>query len=164
MSKKLTLLKASLAKKKALLDQKFEQHFSDVKRANGQPLNDKRNGQATLTRWDKQNDAIRNLKSSIDKTEKAIEREQSLIDGLNYVNDSGSIPKQIMELVNSGTLVQWKKHPNIFFVNGVEKGRIIWDGKHNIVAHKFYSSIPDIKQREKFAKVFNPLGLALNGR
>ena len=47
MSKKLEILKNSLAKKEQELQRRFDVHFATVKQANGQPLNDKRNGQAT---------------------------------------------------------------------------------------------------------------------
>ena len=43
MSKRLEILKQSLAKKEELFSQKLDDHFSTVKQANGQPLNDKRN-------------------------------------------------------------------------------------------------------------------------
>ena len=47
-SKRLEILQNSLQKKEAILEQKFDNHFSDVKSGNGQPMNDKRNGRATL--------------------------------------------------------------------------------------------------------------------
>ena len=56
MSRRLEILKASLAKKQTLFDQRLQQHFDTVKEANGQPLNDKRNGRVTLNKWDKQSD------------------------------------------------------------------------------------------------------------
>ena len=61
MSKKLEILKQSLAKKEEQLNAKFDQHFATVKQANGQPLNDKRNGQATLNKWERQNEGIRTM-------------------------------------------------------------------------------------------------------
>ena len=61
MSKRLEILKQSLAKKEQELQRRFDEHFATVKQANGQPLNDKRNGQATLNKWEKQNNAIRNF-------------------------------------------------------------------------------------------------------
>ena len=47
MTKRLDILKASLEKKEAAMDAKISEHFATVKEANGQPLNDKRNGAAT---------------------------------------------------------------------------------------------------------------------
>ena len=71
MSNRLEILKNSLLKKEQQLEKRLDNHFADVKRANGQPLNDKRNGQATMNRWERQNEAIRNLKESIEKTKRA---------------------------------------------------------------------------------------------
>lgn len=50
---RLTILEDSLVKKEAEFQRRLDAHFADVKRGNGQPMNDKRNGQATLNRWDK---------------------------------------------------------------------------------------------------------------
>ena len=47
---RLDILKASLEKKQAKFNRKLNEHFSDVKSANGQPLNDKRNGYSTMKR------------------------------------------------------------------------------------------------------------------
>lgn len=79
MSKRLEILQGSLAKKTALFDQKLQAHMDDVKSANGQPLNDKRNGGKTLGRWDRQNDSLRTLNESIEATKAAIEREKTKI-------------------------------------------------------------------------------------
>lgn len=51
---RLDILKASLEKKQAKFNRKLNEYFSDVKSANGQPLNDKRNGYSTMKRWDRQ--------------------------------------------------------------------------------------------------------------
>ena len=160
MSRKLEILKASLEKKQAELDRKFSNHFADVKSANGQPLNDKRNGQSTLNRWEKQNDSIRKQKAEIEKTKAAIEREEAQIAYLARVRES--TPADILELVQAGTLNIWSKYPNMFFVDGVEKGRIIWDKKRNVVAHRYYHLIPSVDQKNKFAKVYNSLAKILN--
>ena len=76
MSKRLEILKNSLAKKEQDLANRFDTHFKTVKQANGQPLNDKRNGQATLNKWDRQSDGIRTAQESIEKTKRAIEFEE----------------------------------------------------------------------------------------
>ncbi len=41
---RLEILKNSLEKKQAKFNEKLNEHFMEVRRANGQPLNDKRNG------------------------------------------------------------------------------------------------------------------------
>ena len=73
MSKKLEILKQSLKKKEQKLNAKFDKHFATVKQANGQPLNDKRNGQATLKKWEQQNEGIRTMQKNIELTKQAIE-------------------------------------------------------------------------------------------
>lgn len=153
MSKRLEILKGSLSKKKAVLDQKFGNHFADVKRANGQPLNDKRNGQATMDRWDRQSDSISRQIEEVKKTEAAIEREQGKISecksALNLV------PQPIAELVSAGILKQWRKHPTVFFVDGVDKARIQW--KNGTLVHRYVKSIPNQEQYAIFRDTFNAL-------
>jgi hypothetical protein len=163
MSKKLEILKQSLIKKEQELQRRFDEHFATVKKANGQPLNDKRNGQSTLNKWEKQNNAIRNLKDSIKKTKSAIEFEEGRINGVNYQNEN-FIPKEILELVEKGELVQWRKHPTHFFVNGVDKARIWWDESRKSVAHKYAHLITEQEQRTKFVRLYNGLNAVLNGR
>ena len=162
MSKRLEILKNSLAKKEQQLNAKFDEHFATVKQANGQPLNDKRNGQATLNKWERQSDSIRTLQKSIETTKRAIEIEEMKIAQVEHVN--GFIPSEILKLVESGDLIQWRKHPHTFFVPGVDKARIVWDEKRKVVCHKFVSAITVQEQRTKFVRTYNPLGLLLNGR
>ncbi|OWP86661.1 hypothetical protein BWK60_07725 [Flavobacterium covae] len=161
MSKRLEILKQSLAKKEQELQRKLDVHFATVKQANGQPLNDKRNGQATLNKWEQQNNAIRSTQESIERTKRAIEFEEAKIKGVEHVNTY--IPKEILQLVDTGVLIQWRKHPHTFFVAGVDKARIVWLEKTKQVAHKFVSQIKEQEQRTKFVSVFNPLGAVLNG-
>lgn len=160
MSKRIEILKNSLSKKESELEKRFNTHFSSVKQANGQPLNDKRNGQATLNKWERQNDAIRTAKESIEKTKQAIEIEESKIKGVEHANTF--IPTEILELVKSGELTQWRKHPHTFFVVGVDKARIVWLEKTKQVGHKFTSEIKEQEQRSKFVKIYNNLNKKLN--
>ena len=118
MSKRFEILKASLAKKEAKFDAKINEHFATVAQANGQPLNDKRNGQATMNQWEKQNNALRNLQAGIEKTKRAIEIEERKIAGIERSKDF--IPAEILALAESGELNQWRKYPHIFFVEGVD--------------------------------------------
>ena len=160
-TKKLTILENSLKKKEDLFNEKLQNHFKTVKEANGQPLNDKRNGQATLNKWEKQNNALRNLQESIEKTKEAIEIEEGKI--LNCESAKNNLPTEIIEMVENGTLTQWRKHPNTFFVNGVDKARIVfWDKKKRVVAHKYFKQITDKEQRKLFAKTYNRLFNSIN--
>ena len=157
---KLEVLEGSLKKKEAILDQKIDAYIKDVKSANGQPLNDKRNGYKTIARWNKKDDAARTQKRSVEKTEDAIEYEKGLILGVSRANEN--LPDAILELVKSGVLNQWRKHPTTFFVAGVEKGRIHWELKTGILSNKYYRVIPDAAQRKLFSEVYNGLKQQLN--
>lgn len=152
---RLDVLKASLYKKEAELQRRFDQHFATVKLANGQPLNDKRNGQATLNKWERQNQGIRNLQKSIEATKWAIEKEEDKMWLVERTNEG--IPTEILLLVKQGVLSQWRKYPNTFFVTGVEKARIIYEKKNNTVAHKYYSEIPTPEQKKTFAGIYNAI-------
>lgn len=160
MSKRLEVLKKSLEKKEVELQRRLDIHFATVKQANGQPLNDKRNGQATLNKWERQNEGIRSIKKSIEATKRAIEIEECKIRVVDYVNSF--IPNEILELVEIGILVQWRKYPNTFFVSGIDKARIIWDGKKKVVAHKYVNQIINQEDRSKFASIYNSLNYKLN--
>ena len=154
-SKRLQILENSLKKKEEKFNEKLSELYSDVKSANGQPLNDKSNGKSTMARWNKKDNALRTLNKEIERTKEAIEREQFKINRVETVNEF--IPAPILELVEKGVLNQWRKHPDRFFVEGVEKGRIIFDRKKGELLNQYYNSIPTQEQKEKFKKVFNTL-------
>ncbi|HCF4141390.1 TPA: hypothetical protein NIE10_006589 [Pseudomonas aeruginosa] len=157
MSRRLEILRASLTKKEALFSQKLSAHMEAVKAANGQPLNDKRNGSATLEKWDRQNDALRALDDSIAKTLRAIEREEAKIATVQAV----ALPDAIKALIESGVLTQWRKHPRFFFVSGVDKARIalMYDGQ---IGHRYLSSITSKDQYAIFRDTFNTLKAKLS--
>jgi hypothetical protein len=160
MSKRLEILKNSLSKKQKRFDDAFENHFDDVKSANGQPLNDKRNGTATLNRWERQNNSLRRLKQEIEKTEQAIDREESKQAWVNIITDE--LPACIIDRLHNGSLIQWKKHPHIFFVPGVDKARIVYDTDKKIISYNYLSSITCKEQYNKFADAFNTLKKEIN--
>ena len=157
---RLDTLRASLAKKEEKFNRMLDTHIKDIKSANGQPLNDKRNGYTTMNRWNKQNNALSNQQKEIEKTKNAIEYEESK--QKNILNHKGTMPDEISILIENGTLKQWGKYPHIMFVDGVDKARIIWDNKKKVVMHKFTSSITDADQRKKFAQIYNSLHAAIN--
>lgn len=152
MGRRLEILQASLAKKTALFDEKLNAHMGDVKSANGQPLNDKRNGAATLDKWDRQNDALRALDASIAKTKGAIEREAAKIATVEAVD----LPEPVKALIGTGVLTQWRKHPRFFFVAGVDKARITLMANGQI-GHRYLACIPSQDQYATFRDVFNSL-------
>lgn len=157
---RLDILKSSLEKKEAKFNKKLDEHFADVRSANGQPLNDKRNGYSTMKRWDRQRDSISNIEKEIEKTKDAIEYEEWKIRGI--AREKSGMPKEIADLIDNGTLEQWGKYPHVMFVDGVDKARIIWDDKKKVVMHKYTNTLIDKEQRKKFAQVYNSLHAAIN--
>lgn len=157
---RLEILKSSLEKKQMKFNKKLDEHFSDVRSANGQPLNDKKNGASTMRRWDKQDDALSKLQKEIEKTKSAIEYEEGKLVGI--AGNKSRMPKAITDLIDNGTLKQWGKYPHIMFVDGVEKARIIWDNKKKQVLHKFTNTLTDKEQRKRFAQVYNSLHEVIN--
>lgn len=83
MPTKIEILNSSLKKKEEVLDNKLKEHFDTVALANGQPLNDKRNGHKTIAKWESQNDSIRRQMKSIERTRVAIEKEEWKIANIN---------------------------------------------------------------------------------
>jgi predicted Rossmann fold nucleotide-binding protein DprA/Smf involved in DNA uptake len=157
-TKRLEILENSLKKKEILFEQKLNAHFEDVKSTNGQPLNDKRNGAATLKRWERQDNTLRALNNSIEKTKRAIEKEKGKI----ILVKSVELPKEIKKLLKEKKITQWRKYPNRFFVVGVEKARLILDEKTNKIKHSYVSNIPTKEQYAIFRDIFNELNNTLN--
>lgn len=151
-SRRMEILQQSLANKQAAFDERLQAHFDDVKSANGQPLNDKRNGRQTLDRWERQNDGLRSMQESIEKTQRAIEREQHKIDKVAGTK----IPEYLKPLLESGEISQWRKYPNRFFVKGVEKARIIWFEDKQEFGYSHIQGIPP-EQRLLFKETYDKI-------
>jgi len=158
-TKRLHILQESLRKKEAVFDACLRHHMETVAQANGQPLNDKRNGAQMMRLWDRQNETLRTQAAGIEKTRACLEIEQSKINHVAQVNQD--IPQPILDLLAAGTLQQWRKYPNRFFVNGVEKGRIIWDMKKKQLMYSFYGQIQEGEQRARFRETYNTLRATL---
>lgn len=152
MSRRLEILKASLAKKEALFNDRLQQHFDTVKEANGQPLNDKRNGRATLNKWEKQSEGLRNIESSIQRTKDAIEREEMKI----ALTEQVSIPAYMQEAIDAGLITQWRKHPRFFFVTGVKHGRIVLNEETGTIGYRYLNKVSK-EEYPTFRDVFNKL-------
>ncbi|WP_262264184.1 hypothetical protein [Pantoea dispersa] len=152
MSKRLEILKASLAKKEARFDERLQNHFDTVSQANGQPLNDKRNGRATLDKWDRQSDSLRVLQESIQRTKEAIEREETKIANVSLVE----LPAYLQQAIDDGLITQWRKHPRFFFVVGVNSARIVLDEETGIIGHRYLSKVSK-DEYPTFRDVFNKL-------
>ena len=158
-SSRLEILERSLVNKQAELERRFDAMFADRRSANGQPLNDKRNGQATMNRWEKKDDGIRKMQAEIEKTKNAIAIEKGLIAGADRAKTG--LPAPLSTALENGSITQWRKYPNTFFVKGVDKARIVWDEKKQQLAHKYLSSITDPDQRKIFAHTFNEMQNAI---
>jgi hypothetical protein len=150
MTARLDILENSLKKKNGLFDDKLQAHFDSVAEANGQPLNDKRNGQRTLNKWEKQNDSLRALQSSIEKTQIAIEKEKEKIANV----ESFAVPECLKGFLQSGAIQQWRKYPRFFFVKGVEKARIVVT-EDGTIACRYLKNIPNKEQYAIFRDVYN---------
>lgn len=153
MTKKLEILKESLTKKEAGLEQRFNNHFETVRQANGQPLNDKRNGRVTLNKWERQSNSIRNQQAEVEKTRAAIEREGEKISDVSSWYQK--MPKALTDLIDSGTLIQWRRHPRMMFVKDVEKARIIFNDGSGLISHKYVKLIPTKEQYAIFRDIYN---------
>jgi hypothetical protein len=129
-----------------------------VKEANGQPLNDKRNGQATLNKWERQGNTLRTIEKGIAKTKCAIEREEGLL--LEVAASRKQLPQPILDLLGSGAITQWRRHPNRFFVKDIPKARIVWLPKQKTIGYKFLNAL-DKEQYSAFAKTYNALRMDL---
>ncbi|AXF76088.1 hypothetical protein LU604_10725 [Erwinia tracheiphila] len=152
MSKRLEILKASLVKKEARFDERLQNHFETVAQANGQPLNDKRNGRSTLNKWDKQSDGLRSLQDGIQRTKDAIEREENKITLASTVD----LLLYIQQAIDEGIISQWRKFPRFFFVTGVKHGRIVLDENTGIISHRYLSKVSK-EEYPVFRDVFNKI-------
>jgi hypothetical protein len=155
-TKRLEILTDSLAKKNAAFSVKLEEHYESVRQANGQPLNDKRNGATTLARWERQNNSLRNLEISIKKTEAAITKEKEKIANASEFE----VPECLREMLTAGTIRQWRKHPRFFFVQGVDRARIVVR-EDGTITHRYVKEIPSPDQYTVFRDVFNAANAAL---
>ena len=157
--KRLEILQNSLAKKEAKQNNNFTSLYKHQAMTHSSPVNDKRCGSAWFKAHDKINDDIRNQYAAI----KAIEQEEKR----QLINEDAremllEYPQAIIDLVEAGTLFQWNKHPNTFFVNGLEKIRIIYEKKEHktkiteTLYHKYGSEFASISTKEQI-KYFNNL-------
>ena len=150
-TKRLELLEESLAKKKAELCWKIEEHFTTTQQVLRQPLNDKKNREIVMARWKRQGHGLQKLKESIEKIQNAIKTEIDKI----VLEEYFDVPPAIQELLDTGVLIQCRKQFNRFFVKGVEKASLIYeDGK---LLMSFFKDIPNKKQLNIFRKVCNEL-------
>lgn len=157
-SKRKTVFESSLRKKEARFDVLMGKHFESVKAANGQPLNDKRNGMRVVAEWDEEMNRLRKQRTEIEKTVNAIDKEENKIASTLMAYEKMPLP--IQEMIDTGEVTQWRKHPETMFVPGVDKGRIHYDAKTGILSHRYLSEIV-AEQYPKFRDTFNKMNQAL---
>lgn len=156
MTKRLEILKNSLIKKETSFNEKLDVHFSDVKQGQGEPMRGHRRGNQILARWEKQDDQLRKLDADVEITKNAIEREESKI---GYCERTlKEMPDFMGEAVENGKIKQWRKYPNMFFVSGVDKARIIYNIEKNQLSNKFTENLT-AEEKEIFESVYRELKL-----
>ena len=96
----------------------------------------------------------------MEKTKKAIDKEKGKIAITNA--SYNKMPPFIKDLIDKGTLKQWRKWPHIMFVANVDKARIYFDEKTMTFSHKYVSQIPDQEQYSVFRDVFNKINSTMN--
>jgi hypothetical protein len=156
--KRIDILKNSLDKKEKKLNERINDLYSDVRRGNGQPMNDKRNGASTMKRWDSKEEGIYNQIDSINRTKEAIERERNKICHVESISED--LPNAIINFINEGKIIQWRKFPNRFFVPNGGKARLIW----NLKTKKLQYNLKGCTKEEYkiFREIANELIRALN--
>jgi len=160
MTKRLEILKKSLVKKTDKFDKKLEERYDLQRITNGQPMNDKRNGAAWFKKCEQKEESLRNINNEIEKTKRAIEKEDFKINHCENALDE--LPDFLNDFLTSGTLTQWRKFPNRFFVTGGGKARIIFETdkktKKLKLCHSHYNRDNCTEEEGKvFKEVFNKI-------
>lgn len=138
MTKRLEILKKSLEKKTDKFDEKLKERYDLQRLTNGQPMNDKRNGAAFFKKCEQKEESLRSINNEIEKTKKAIEKEEFKIDGCKNTLDG--LPDFLNDFLTSGAITQWRKFPNRFFVTGGGKARIIFEADKKTKELKLFHS------------------------
>lgn len=162
-SKRLEILKASLDKKKADFSQRWSAHRKEVAGRQGQPFHMYKKGEAdTRKRFGKEMDILSDLNKSIEKTERAIEKEAQKIKATE--EQKALFPPPILEFIERGDVIQWRKYPRIMFVPGVDKARIVYDNDKTALTVAFFRTLQatgDTAAIEKFKAVAKAMDAAL---
>ena len=127
-------------------------------------MNDKRNGNSWFKHHEQLNNKIANQYVEIEKTKNAIGKEEYKIENISKVKKD--LPQPILDLLEDGTLIQWRKYPNTFFINGLDKIRLVYEKKvmktkiketlYNKYKYEFTNSCTQ-EEFSKFVKIWNGL-------
>lgn len=200
MATRLEIAKNKLGRLEKELYQAQDAASAHLALANGQPMNDKRNGPAFFKRQDKLEDKIFRIMDEIKKQKERIEHLEDIesykAEGLNRNGiglkltidniprikeeiekyekgkisytaatirkykkrvaeleaaaaqiENTEISQKAQELIDSGKVTQWKKHPTVYFVKGYRKIAVILDtdGRFKLSA-RYYPHDDKIKQ------------------
>ena len=74
-------------------------------------------------------------------------------DNIERVSNA-DIPEFLKPMIESGEITQWREFPNRFFVNGVDKARIIWHTDEQEFGYAYLNELPK-EQFEKFRDIYN---------
>ncbi|OFL95286.1 hypothetical protein [Neisseria sp. HMSC074B07] len=74
-------------------------------------------------------------------------------DNIERVSNA-DIPEFLKLMIESGEITQWREFPNRFFVNGVDKARIIWHTDEQEFGYAYLNELPK-EQFEKFRDTYN---------
>ncbi|NCX95785.1 MAG: hypothetical protein EBX41_05120 [Chitinophagia bacterium] len=150
-SQRLEILKNSLIKKEERQQYLLSQFYGGWHGRQGQPIDlSRKSDRALLNRTDKYDNALRNISAEIQKTKDAIEREEGKLRQVELTNQI--LPASLLEFVNRGELIQWRKYPNTFFIPGIEKVRLIWKPKENKLFTR-YGEYLQKSQKQEFVNL-----------
>ena len=109
---------------------------------------------------EKQKQTIVHQKEEIDKTKRAIAREEAKEHGTGYIYSL--MPGYLKNMIDDGTLKQCQRHPHILSVSGVEGAKLYFNEKTGIVSRRYASKIQGKEQFLEFWRVFRELDTLQN--
>lgn len=122
-------MKNKLTKMEEKKSSMINAHFAEILPHGGTPfITDNSKGKAAKNRFDKSNDAIRNISKQIEEQKEKISRMESKIayrttqikQSVKFI-EKNEISSILLKLQEDGKVKQWAKNPQLFFVIGLEK-------------------------------------------
>ena len=129
---KMTILEKMNNKLKTMEEKKssmINAHFAEIVPHGGTPfITDNSKGRQAKNRFDKSNDAIRNLSKQIEEQKEKINKMENKIayratqtkQSVKFIKKN-EISPILLKLQEDGKVKQWAKNPQLFFVIGLEK-------------------------------------------
>lgn len=167
--KRREILEKSLEKKRTIFNDRFRSHWDYTVGLQGEPIGGPRaQDRAIRNRLEREDRALRRMSEEVKKTERALAREERK--EIDTANAYDALPEPLRAAIDAGLIVQWRRHPNTFFVPGVEKGRLAWipesaknakSALRGTLVARYAHQIPDQAQYAAFRDVANALWAAL---